>query len=79
MSKNVKKYDNHELNLSTGLHEDLSKYFKCRSCGWQFDSLGDMERHIMVDHIQKGDIPKNNHINRAEIISEQVEWHMILI
>jgi hypothetical protein len=37
--------------------ENLSKYFKCRSCGMQFDSLGDMERHIMSEHMQKGDIP----------------------
>jgi hypothetical protein len=37
--------------------ENLSKYFKCRSCGMQFDNLGDMERHIMSEHMQKGDIP----------------------
>jgi hypothetical protein len=30
--------------------ENLSKYFKCRSCGIQFDNLGDMERHIMSEH-----------------------------
>jgi hypothetical protein len=38
-------------------NEDLSKYFKCRSCGKQFDNLGDMQRHIMSEHMQKGDIP----------------------
>ncbi|HEY6756291.1 MAG TPA: hypothetical protein VI037_02755 [Nitrososphaera sp.] len=37
--------------------EDLSKYFKCRSCGKEFDSFGDMQKHIMTDHMQKGDIP----------------------
>lgn len=37
--------------------EDLSRYFKCRSCGKQFDNLGDMQRHIMSEHMQKGDIP----------------------
>jgi uncharacterized C2H2 Zn-finger protein len=36
--------------------ENLSKYFKCRSCGMQFDNLGDKERHIMSEHMQKGDI-----------------------
>jgi hypothetical protein len=36
--------------------EDLSKYFKCRSCLRGFDSFGDMQRHIMIEHIQKGDI-----------------------
>jgi hypothetical protein len=38
-------------------NEDLSKYFKCRSCGKEFDSFGDMQRHIMTEHMQKGDIP----------------------
>jgi hypothetical protein len=42
-------------NLSQG--EDLSKYFKCRSCGKEFDSFGDMQKHIMTEHMQKGDIP----------------------
>jgi len=37
--------------------EDFSKYFKCRSCGKEFDSLGDMQIHIMIEHMQKGDIP----------------------
>ncbi len=37
--------------------EDLSRYFKCRSCGKEFDSFGDMQKHIMIEHMQKGDIP----------------------
>ncbi|MDQ3853264.1 MAG: hypothetical protein M3299_10570 [Thermoproteota archaeon] len=49
MSKNQKNLEDSE--------EDLSKYFKCRSCGAEFDSFGDMQRHIMTEHIQKGDIP----------------------
>jgi len=49
MSKNQKNLEDSE--------EDLSKYFKCRSCGAVFDSFGDMQRHIMTEHIQKGDIP----------------------
>jgi hypothetical protein len=44
------------LNSSDDAHEDLSKYYKCRSCGMQFDNLGDMQRHILVEHMQKGDI-----------------------
>jgi hypothetical protein len=38
-------------------NEDLSKYFKCRSCGKEFDSFGDMQKHIMTEHMQKGDTP----------------------
>lgn len=37
--------------------EDISENFTCRSCGMKFNSLGDMERHITVEHHQKGDIP----------------------
>ena len=36
-------------------NEDLSKYFKCRSCGKEFDSFGDMQKHTMIEHMQKGD------------------------
>ena len=44
------------LNSSNDAPVDLSKYYKCRSCGMQFDNLGDMQRHILVEHMQKGDI-----------------------
>lgn len=46
-----------DINENHVEEEDLSKYFKCRSCGIEFDSFGDMQRHIMTEHIQKGDIP----------------------
>jgi hypothetical protein len=36
---------------------DLSRYYTCRSCGMKFDSFGDMQKHILVEHMQKGDIP----------------------
>ena len=44
-------------NENLGHGEDRSKYFKCRSCGKEFDSFGDMQKHIMTEHMQKGDIP----------------------
>lgn len=37
--------------------ENLSKYYKCRSCGKKFDNFADMQKHIMIEHMQKGDIP----------------------
>jgi hypothetical protein len=37
--------------------EDFSKYYSCRTCGIRFDSLGDMQRHILLEHFQRGDIP----------------------
>jgi hypothetical protein len=36
--------------------EDLSQYHTCRSRGIKFHSFGDMQRHILVEHMQKGDI-----------------------
>ncbi|HZD81838.1 MAG TPA: hypothetical protein VE076_03080 [Nitrososphaeraceae archaeon] len=39
--------------------EDISQYYTCRSCGSKFDSFGDMQRHILVEHMQKGDIPSD--------------------
>jgi hypothetical protein len=51
--------DGQQLNTNENLNngEDLSKYFKCRSCGKEFDNFGDMQKHIMTEHMQKGDIP----------------------
>ena len=37
-------------------NEDLSEYDTCRSCGMKFDSFGDMQRHMLVEDMQKGDI-----------------------
>lgn len=34
----------------------MSNEYRCRACGAQFDSLGDMQHHILVEHHQKGDI-----------------------
>lgn len=30
--------------------------YECHACKEQFDLLGDMERHILLEHLQKGDI-----------------------
>jgi hypothetical protein len=46
------------LNL---LDQDATiDYFKRRSCGMKFDNLGDLELHITVEHMQKGDIPSSS-------------------
>jgi hypothetical protein len=45
---------------------DLSKYYTCRSCGRKFDSFGDMQRHILVEHMQKGDIPSEEESEKNE-------------
>jgi hypothetical protein len=34
----------------------------CKLCGAKFESLGDMQRHVLTEHMQKGDyqIPSEN-------------------
>ena len=39
--------------LPENSNKDISQYFTCRSCVMKF---GDMQRHILVEHMQKGDI-----------------------
>ena len=49
-----------------GLEEDLSQQdalledrhsITCKLCNAQFESLGDMQRHVVTEHFQKGDFP----------------------
>jgi hypothetical protein len=49
----VKRDDTNKLNSSDDAHEDLSKYYKCRSCGMQFDNLGDMQTYIGRAHAER--------------------------
>jgi hypothetical protein len=37
-----------------------SDRFTCQVCGKLFDSLGDMQRHATVEHIQKGEVPSGS-------------------
>jgi hypothetical protein len=30
---------------------------QCRVCGRQFDDMAEMQRHMLTEHIQKGDLP----------------------
>ncbi|HZI72140.1 MAG TPA: hypothetical protein VFD60_13370 [Nitrososphaeraceae archaeon] len=39
-------------------NNDISlEYLTCKTCGAHFDNLADMQRHTLVEHFQKGDIP----------------------
>jgi hypothetical protein len=45
--------------LSTGnvlLEEHHS--ITCKLCKAKFESLGDMQRHVVTEHFQKGDLPE---------------------
>jgi hypothetical protein len=30
--------------------------YRCWSCGRQFESLGDMQKHVLLVHLQKGEV-----------------------
>jgi hypothetical protein len=41
-------------------HKDTSSSpsadYRCRLCGKNFDTFGDMQRHELIKHVQEGDI-----------------------
>jgi hypothetical protein len=44
-------------NNSNDEKKNISKHLVCRACGLKFDNIGDMQKHITIEHHQKGDIP----------------------
>jgi hypothetical protein len=36
-------------------------HLKCYVCGQQFDDMAEMQRHTLTEHIQKGDLPNEDH------------------
>jgi hypothetical protein len=32
----------------------------CKLCDAKFESFGDMQRHMLTEHMQKGDLKKNS-------------------
>ncbi|MFY9566173.1 MAG: CBS domain-containing protein [Nitrososphaeraceae archaeon] len=39
------------------IFDESFMHYKCRACREWFDSLGDIENHMVVEHLQKGEIP----------------------
>jgi hypothetical protein len=44
------------LSQQNALLEDRHS-ITCKLCNAQFESLGDMQRHVVTEHFQKGDFP----------------------
>jgi hypothetical protein len=44
-----------DKSIPEDMKENISTHLVCRSCGMKFDNLGDMQKHITVEHHQKGD------------------------
>jgi hypothetical protein len=34
---------------------------QCRICGRQYDDMAEMQRHMLTEHIQRGDLPNEEH------------------
>jgi hypothetical protein len=44
------------LLMLSNLPAAVPQEYKCKMCGKKFgDSLGDMERHILIEHMQRAD------------------------
>lgn len=56
MCANIILYMEANKRDSSKVKDDIAKYLSCRSCGLQFDNLGDLQRHITTEHHQKGDV-----------------------
>jgi len=39
------------------MSKSLDATYRCRACGKEFEILGDLQTHILVEHHQKGDVP----------------------
>jgi DNA-directed RNA polymerase subunit RPC12/RpoP len=45
-----------QLDMPLSLPNNEPQEYKCKTCGKKFgDSLGDMERHILTEHMQRAD------------------------
>jgi hypothetical protein len=40
---------------------DINDHVQCRICGRQFDDMAEMQRRMLTEHIQKGDLPNEEH------------------
>jgi hypothetical protein len=43
---------------SSSSAEARLKALKCHMCGQEFDDMAEMQRHTLTEHIQKGELPK---------------------
>ncbi len=46
-----------KLGRASIMSEPSQAMYTCRACGKQFEILGDLQTHILLEHHQKGDIP----------------------
>jgi hypothetical protein len=42
---------------SSSSSEARLEALKCHMCGQEFDDMAEMQRHILTEHLQKGELP----------------------
>jgi len=57
-TNNSNKNNNYVYNGSQPT-SDSNKPPHCRICGIKFDDMAKMQRHVMIEHMDKGDIPED--------------------
>jgi hypothetical protein len=52
--------DNKNNNNS---NDSKPEFLECKDCKIKFDDMAERQRHILSEHIQKGDFPKEKEID----------------
>ena len=47
--------------FSTSEATDSQAGVECSICGAQFDDMAEMQRHMLSEHMQKADLPNDEH------------------
>ena len=50
-------YKNEVKDLSQNDTALKARSITCKLCEVQFESFGDMQKHVLTEHLQKGEIP----------------------
>jgi hypothetical protein len=64
MSSSSSSADSHSSSMDSSTSEvpdTQDGIVQCRICGRQFDDMAEMQRHMLTEHIQRGDLPNEEH------------------
>jgi|RhiMetdeSRZDD1v2_1073273.scaffolds.fasta_scaffold4811024_1 stress-induced morphogen len=58
MSSSIEPSASQHSSSSSSLERSSTEdHVKCSICGQQFEDMAEMQRHMLTEHIQKGDLP----------------------
>jgi hypothetical protein len=60
-TNNLNKNNNYVYDGSQSTTSDSNNNTSphCRMCGIKFDDMAKMQRHVMIEHMDKGEIPED--------------------